>query len=457
MYTGFEKVMRQTMTQLAEQNGGDDYDITVMGLGYRGQPLIRYPFEVVQASADPQDMLGAKTLDAMAERYKADVVWILHDLWQVTTYAAFQKSDVPLVSYSPVDTPNMKWYFTLALGRIAQAAVYTQFGAREIAAGVQDAIDTMAVAARAQPGAFALPKRRAAIPHPMGTQLIIEFAKLMRYQNPEAFRVIPHGLEHQAFGQLNKRECRARFGIPDDAFVVGHVNANQFRKLQDRVIRAFARLAAYAPDAVLVMHCAGHTIQGYDLEQIARYYGVEKRVFRVHEHKYELTDEELLALYNTFDVQINLSGGEGWGLTSMEGAACGVPQILTDWGPAEEIWGDSAVRVPASDYRMEPKFLNTCHAIPDLQVAGDVLIDLWEHRDKLQDLSTMALERAAAQWSWAQVAEATGAMLQDAVAMPPSPAVSMEDMLSVRTADVASALANTPILHPRPVPEPLPT
>lgn len=58
---------------------------------------------------------------------------------------------------------------------------------------------------------------------------------------------------------------------------------------------------------------------------------------------------DMCKLYNSFDLNLELTGGEAVGLTKLEAAACGVPSLCTDYAGAPEYLG-SGYTVPWSDY-----------------------------------------------------------------------------------------------------------
>jgi len=403
---------------------------------------MRYEYPVYSAGTTRDDPVGAADFHKIVTRRKPDVLWLLNDIWNINTWLTFKPLEVPAVAYFPVDTPNVKWGFTAALGAAARVAVYTQFGARETAAAVRDHVDLLTRAMIEQaPDEITQERYWYTLPHPTGGKIHGRMDALCRYQNPSAYDVIPHGLDATKFAVRDKAAARQRFGIPEDAFVVSNVNRNQFRKRQDLTIRAFARLAQECPKAVLVMHCAEHTIQGWDLEQLAQYYGVGRRCFFVHESVNVLSDDDLVDFYNVADVQINTAGGEGWGLTSVEGAACGVPQLVPDWSATREIWaGGAGVLLPIKDYRFEPKFLNTAHANVDSDAAGDILIRLWWDADERARLSQAGLELVKRQWTWAAVGDAFATVLREAMAIGKPQPRSLQGMVAAREGVVRSEL-----------------
>lgn len=433
--TGFERVARGILTHLHEAKG---CDITLLGINYTGaESEATYPYPVLPISTIG-DAMGFESLDKAVEETHADVVWVLQDLWHLQIYAALKTNPVPLACYFPVDAPNLKWQYTLGLGAASAAAVYTKFGAQEAAAGVRSFID-MLMKQNAGSELLSKPQRYLRMPASGNTTLNVQLDRLLRYQNLEGFHVIPHGLDASAFQVRPKADARQRFGLPDDAFVVLNVGTNQFRKRMDLTLRAFALLSALAPEARLVMHCAGHTAEGWDLRQLAHYLGIEDKCVFVHEIVPMLDEDDLIWLYNTADVQINTAGGEGWSLCNIEGAACGVPQMVPDWSATREIWTNYGAMIPVSDWRIETR-VNTAHAICDARSAGAMLVDLWMGKDRRELLSEAGSRLVQRQATWAQVGDWTYQLLLEALNEPAAQPISFQEIIEARVGDVKSEL-----------------
>jgi glycosyltransferase involved in cell wall biosynthesis len=437
--TGFERVAREILSHWVAQGWAD---VVHYGIMYEGQPDLAYPYPVYPTKKE-KDLFQHEALTGWIKKHQPDAVWSLNDLWHQQIYVA-NKDPVaePFIGYFPVDTPNMKWHFSLALGGMAGAVAYSEFGARETAAGVRDALDIFAAGLEARLGADYQTKRHRYLSLDVAGGIKYHFRtdRLARYQNPASIAVIPHGLDVTHFQPRDRAAARALFGIPEHAFVVLNVNTNQFRKRLDLTLRAFALLAEYAPEARLVLHCAGHTTQGWDLQQLALYLGIQDRCIFVHEHADQLTEDQLVSLYNTADVMINTAGGEGWGLTAIEGAACGIPQLVPDWSVTREMWTGHGALLPVLDWRIEPGFINTAHAIVDARSAGAILVDLWGNRDTLQTLSRAGLALVERQWTWARVAEAMFGVVEQAVAEPEPEALTFPEILERRDGVVESEL-----------------
>lgn len=435
-HTGFERVQREVLTRLQ-----DRYQIVVMGIGFHGQPEIDYPYPVYPASTTDADLFGVDTYFKVVQKRKPDLIWLFQDMWNILKYEVLTPVKIPIAIYYPVDTPNMKWQYGLGTGAASAVGTYTKFGARETAAGVQDFWSLMHETAVPNGTDVTQPMFWMNIDHPMGGKLNARMDRLNRYQNPDNYHVIPHGLDVTQFQVLDKASCRQEFGIPADSFVVLNVNTNQYRKRHDLTIRAFAELVKHVPNAVLVLHCFGTIIHGYDLGQLARYHGVSDKVWLIHEKQPDLTDEQLIHLYNTADVQINTAGGEGWGLPSFEGAACGVPQLVPDWSATHELWRDHGLLLKVQDYRAETKNANTLHAEISVKDAAEKLLMLHDDLQLRHRYADLAYQHAQAQPAWDVVAEKMHQLFQAALNEPKITAVSIEDAVKNRT-EVKSELAD---------------
>jgi glycosyltransferase involved in cell wall biosynthesis len=442
--TGFGRVVRSVCDGLAATGR---YDIHVRAINYRPEYKGRVAYEVRPATGDhAADPLGIAAYPEHLKAVRPDAVLLVQDLWHLTTYLAQPGAhEVPTAAYFPVDTPCLKWSYALGLGAAAAPAAYTRFGAHEAAAAVRTAVDV--VRGGLPDGRAATPATWVSVPK-HDTALNLRPDRLARLQNPGAWDVIPHGLDHAQFSRASRRgrrDQRARFGIPDGAFVVLAVGTNQFRKRLDLTVRAFAPLARARPDALLVIHCmGGGDAQGWDLAQLIDYYGLKGRVKLVHRKHPVLSEADLVGLYHTADVQINTAGGEGWGLTSVEGAACGVAQLVPDWAATREIWGGvPGALLPVADWRHEPKQLNTAHAILDVAAAADRLLALAGDAAARAELADACHRTALALPAWPRVADAFDRLVQRALAEPEAEALSLDDVAAARRGECVSEVAGT--------------
>jgi glycosyltransferase involved in cell wall biosynthesis len=175
--------------------------------------------------------------------------------------------------------------------------------------------------------------------------------------------VIPHHAGG-APAPLSREAARARLGLPQHAFLVGHFGFMTRPKQPAAVIGGFELLARVRPDARLVITGADHT--GGGLDKLVRAHGVAGSVIKAG-----YVDLDRFSLYlSAVDATINLrypSAGESSG-TFARALAAGRAAIVNDLGSfAEvpdavalkvEIDGDQAAQVGAHLIRLakDPEF-----------------------------------------------------------------------------------------------------
>lgn len=441
--TGFERVGRAIGTALTDTGR---YEVVCRGIGFFDGDTVKvpeYPYEVKPIGDDRHDPGGTKNASKWLEEDRPDAVIMVQDIWTQLDYIQYLPEDLPKLGYYPIDTPNLKWSFALVAAALDDAIPYTDFGAHETAVGIRETIDMLYERRELygiEPGTKAV---RLHIPRKEG-HVSVRMDRLALLQNPGNFQPIPHGSRPDVFYPENKAGARKRmFGnnVPEDAFVVLSVNSNQFRKRQDITIRAFAKMLKHVPNAFLVLHNAGgNDRNGWDLSQLAQLYGVDDRMLCTHWAVPELTESQLRTLYNTADVHVNNGGGEGWGLSTHESALCRVAQIVPDWSATAELWKGDAVMLPVKEYRFEPKFLNTAHAVIDPTDLAHRLVYLAQNPAAREGFAEACYARAKALPTWDEVG-ARFIPRVDALfeASKPTP-VSFEDILEAREGDIRSRL-----------------
>ncbi len=164
---------------------------------------------------------------------------------------------------------------------------------------------------------------------------------------------VPHGIDTNLFKPYPERKSQLRqgLGVPEDAFLVGMVAANKGnpsipRKSFPQVFDAFARFARKHPDAWMYVHSdpqgGGSTGHGCDLDTLALAMQVpQERVILLPPEAWHLQipKDAVANLYSAFDVLVNPSMGEGFGIPIVEAQACGCPVIASDHSAMTELTG----------------------------------------------------------------------------------------------------------------------
>jgi glycosyltransferase involved in cell wall biosynthesis len=151
-------------------------------------------------------------------------------------------------------------------------------------------------------------------------------------------RVLEHGVDTAVFKPVDSSEIRAKMKLPEDAIVFLNANRNSKRKRFDLTISAFVQLCKRKPDAPLYLCLLTANEHGgfYDFQSVIYheckkhdYFPASKHILVVDTSKIVMTDEAVNEFYALADIGVNTSTGEGYGLTALEHASLGKPQVLT--------------------------------------------------------------------------------------------------------------------------------
>ncbi len=426
--TGFATVMHNVMGYLQDTG---EYDINILGINFDGRPNQWSKQFNIWPARIGGDFLGVGAIQDFIEQTQPDVTFLFQDFFNIPLYLGELPEDMPGVTcYYPVDAPNVKGSYLLALGGTVELACYTDFAVEESIRGMKEGWNKLMNDAAKQGldvlDFFTLQAMGGVDPITganIGNGSIKVYARrIHQLTKKQAFNVIPHGTDLASFHQLDKNKCREKLNIKQDIFLVGSINRNQPRKRLDLAIRAFAKFAKDKPNAYLLLHSVKNDSGGWDLSQLAAYYGVYDRIIPSHRlfKDKTATIEELNEVYNALDVQINTSGGEGWGLPSFEGAASYIPQVVPDWSATKEIWTDSAELIKIVSVSHNTSSINLMHCVIDCDDLCDILNKFYEdkeYRIKVGEACYQVTQRP--EYKWEAVGKQFDAMFKRAVGKTP--------------------------------------
>lgn len=225
---------------------------------------------------------------------------------------------------------------------------------------------------------------------------------------------VPHAIDRAVMKPtptIHGRPSRRAFGIPEDRYVVGMVSANKGtvpnRKCFPEAFLAFAEWIASDEakklDRKPLLYC--HTDptgagQGIDLYRLAAMYRLKVGEDVMFTEPYVLRvpfqPAGMAALMSSFDVLLQPSMGEGFGIPALEAQACGVPVIGTDFSAQPEVieagWvvhGDLYPDIAQDSFMVTPsvpslvKALSMCAArtsdeVAEMSVNGQAHADLYD-------------------------------------------------------------------------------
>lgn len=164
----------------------------------------------------------------------------------------------------------------------------------------------------------------------------------------EAPLYTPHGYDPDIFYPRERDVARKASQLPKDAYLVGMIAANKgapSRKGFTQALTAFAAFQQRHGDAILYLHTATRVGDGENLTKMAESLGIKPYIPQQYLYATGLPASHVANLASGFDVLLNPSHGEGFGLAIIEAAACGTPAIVTDFSAMPEVAGPTAWRV----------------------------------------------------------------------------------------------------------------
>jgi glycosyltransferase involved in cell wall biosynthesis len=219
--------------------------------------------------------------------------------------------------------------------------------------------------------------------------------------DPGRVHVVPHGVEPIDFWHPDpeeKRALRARFGLPQDAFVFLNIGAMTPNKGIARLLVAFGRMKPARPEALLFLKGA-EFLYGGQMEQSvheARRNDEQATDAALRSLVYlgkDLSREDLAALYRAADAYVSPYHAEGFNLPVLEAIASGLPVIVTAGGPTDDFCRDAFALRIASTLKANPE-RGTKHLSPDLD-------SLVAHMTRVVDDAALRASAAALGPDWA--------------------------------------------------------
>lgn len=216
---------------------------------------------------------------------------------------------------------------------------------------------------------------------------------------------IPHGVDTNIYKPQDKDDWRDYFQLPKDEFIFGFIGTNiSKRKGQFEMFYGLKKAmdAGAKFKIVMITNLDGRNQGGYHLWELADYVGLPRDKILLAAKSFEFTEEELAGWYNSFDVLVNLSRGEGFGIPMLESQACGTPVITTKFSACTELVDGHGICIPpkAIDcYTLKTQYL----AISDYDKFGEEAIRVINNPDLVKSMGKRAC-KFAQKYEWDKIA-----------------------------------------------------
>jgi glycosyltransferase involved in cell wall biosynthesis len=143
---------------------------------------------------------------------------------------------------------------------------------------------------------------------------------------------VPHGIDTGAWGAGDRAAARELLGLPQHTFLAGINAANVGIPSRKAFAEQFAAFASFRkrlqPDSLLLAHTHPEHPEGVNLRHLVAGLGIGDAV-RFPSH-INMRGGQMLTWYQSLDVLMNATYGEGFGLPIVEALACRVPVIGTE-------------------------------------------------------------------------------------------------------------------------------
>ena len=154
---------------------------------------------------------------------------------------------------------------------------------------------------------------------------------------------MPHGVDTDLF----KPMLKPKYGNLEkpNAFIVGCVARNQHRKNIPRLIKGYAQFVKNnkltPKDSKLILHMDWNDAMGWKIPEFCEQYGVAEYLMPplmgVLDAGDSVDEERMANMYNCMDVFVLPTGGEGFGIPTLEAMSCGVPICATNYTTSWEL------------------------------------------------------------------------------------------------------------------------
>lgn len=205
--------------------------------------------------------------------------------------------------------------------------------------------------------------------------------------------MIPVPIDTKIFYPRGCSESRRILNYPFDAFLVGMVGMNQWRKLWGEFYKVMGRVVKRHPNVrVVPWSTPMGNPGGCDMDELIYRNDLEHAVIMRNIH---LTDEGMAHLYSALDLVVLTTAAEGAGLPPMQARACGTPALVSANTSNIEFAGHPFELVPSKSKALIHGFVgpqNTEVYMTDIDVLEERIEKLYVDRAFREEVAEASLQ-----------------------------------------------------------------
>ena len=397
--TGYGIVMKNLVLGLIKKG----WDIWYVGFQHYGNPIQYGDAEgnrwlELQSGLVPMGEPGFPDyIGDYCDAFEPDIVFSLIDIFYTDVMIReCNNRAIPYVSYWPVDNPNFRLQWIDRLKYMSYPLTISKFGVRTV-------MDTVK---KYGTGGWSSHFNIDYIYHGVDTKTFDRFPKEQIEKNREMIF-----------------KDKRKFPAGKDTFVYFFCGKNNRRKQIDRLLKAFSIVAKKYRDVVLFLKVGDpmnyHRL-GLDIGDLLQKFDIIDRV-KILDTKSNflegISERTLAGWYNVSDVHVSSTGGEGFGLTTIESFACGKPVIITDCSTSPELIGRGKdargwlVPVKTSSY-MD---YNGLWSLVDIEKMAEIMEEAYLNRKEVKRRGNNAYRWVRENLTWDNIVDQFDKYLRKAV------------------------------------------
>ena len=228
-----------------------------------------------------------------------------------------------------------------------------------------------------------------------------------------------HGADPAVFKPLGaevKTRVRAELGIPRDAWVVGFVSRFQPRKNAPSAFKAFQLFHKnHKKDTHLLIRASRSDVGGDFMELLDRLDLADCTTIVDSHPAVGVPEARLVEIYNAMDVTLHPSTGEGFGVTSCESRACGVPAIVTNFSAMPDLVSGPEELARVKHRIVSARFIEQAYV--DEQDMAQKIERFYSNKRLYADYSRRGRERVEQIFNWSLILPQMEAIIQEGVSL----------------------------------------